>query len=100
MTAYSVTRPEDQDRTGGVVVEIPTVAELRLENEHLKELLDETRRARDAATAGWLDAVNARIVDRQRLSTAARVLSSIERFSPVVAGLVAAARREIWRLDR
>lgn len=71
MTAYSVTRPEDQDRLGGVVVEIPSVVELRAENERL----------------------------RAQLSRASRVLASLARLSPRMADVIAVARREIWRLD-
>ncbi len=96
MTAYSVTRPEDLDREHGVVVEIPSVLELRAENERLRVLLAETVEAREAWHSAWVTAVERRIVDRQRLSTSMRVLSSLGRLSPRMADVVEVARRRIW----
>lgn len=93
MTAYSVTPVDSVDREHGVVVEIPSRAELM-------QLLAETIAARDAAHAMWMDAVNARAVDRARLQRASRVLASLARLSPRMADVVAAAGREIYQLDR
>lgn len=99
MTAYSVTRPEDLDREHGVVVEIPSVLELRAENERLRALLAETVDAREAWHRAWKTAVDMRLADRERLQRAMRILSAMESRGPALAAAVAAARVEIWRLD-
>lgn len=44
----------------------------------------------------WRAEVNLRIVTQNRLSRAMRVLASLGRLSPEMAGLVAAARREVY----
>lgn len=99
VTAYSVTRPEDQDRTNGVVVVIPSRLELEAENERLHALVAETRLARDAWHDAWTTAVERRIADREKLSRSMRVLASLARLAPGMPALIEAARREIWRLD-
>jgi hypothetical protein len=96
VTAYSVTRPEDQDRTNGVVVEVLSKAELLAENERLHALVAETRLARDAWHDAWKTAVERRIADRQRLTACMRLLAAMQVDEPE---LVERARREIWRLD-
>ena len=99
MTAYSVTRPEDLDREGGVVVVIPSRLELVEENRRLRADVD--RLAKLAAEADrWRRACfaahDARITANMRLSKAMRVLASIERAGPRTRAAVAAARREVY----
>lgn len=100
MTAWRIAPVHTRaDWGAGQDVEVPSRAELLLQNERLKADLETARL--DAANwqAMWSGAHKARAAAEMRADRAARVLSSIERFNPVVAGLVAAARREIWRLD-
>lgn len=100
MTAYSVTRVDSVDREHGVVVEIPTRAELVRENERLRALLAETREAREAWHIAWRSAVDSRIATQERLTRSMRVLASLARLSPRMADVVAAAGREIYQMDR
>jgi hypothetical protein len=44
----------------------------------------------------WREEVDLRIAFQVRLSKASRVLASLGRLSPRMAGLVEAARREVW----
>ena len=102
MTAYRLTpvgaSGPEPDRTQEI--EIPSVLELRAENERLHALVAETRIARDAWHDAWKTAVERRIADRERLSRSMRVLASLARLSPRMADVVAAAGREIYQMDR
>lgn len=102
MTAYQLTpvgaSGPEPDRA--VVLDIPTTAELLAENERLCALLAETRDAREAWHTAWKTAVDMRLADRERLQRHMRVLASLARLAPGMPGLIEAARREIWRLDR
>lgn len=96
MTAYSVTPVDSRDREHGVVVELPSRAELVDDVVQLSAQLAAARADAEVWHNAWACAVNNRIEDRQKLSRAMRVLASLGRLSPRMAGLVAAARREVW----
>lgn len=100
MTAYSVTPVDSVDREHGVVVDIPSVLELRAENERLRALLAETVAAREAWASMWHDEVNRRLGVQNRLNRSMRVLASLGRLPPRMAAVVESSRREIRRLDR
>jgi hypothetical protein len=101
VTAYQLTpvgaSGPEPDRA--VVVDIPSRAELLLQNERLKEYLEAARV--DVATYRqmWQAAHVERLKAEARSSRAAQVLASIGRLSPFAAALVERARVEIWRLD-
>jgi len=101
VTAYQLTpvgaSGPEPDRTQEI--EIPSVLELRAENERLKVLLAETIDAREAWASMWHDEVNRRLGVQNRLNRSMRVLASLGRLSPRMAAVVESARREIWRLD-
>lgn len=80
-------------------VEVRSYTELEAENAYLRTLLAETVDAREAWHSAWRHAVDSRIADRERLQRAMRILSAMEDKGPALAGAVAAARAEIWRLD-
>lgn len=97
MTAYSITRPEDLDREHGVVVDVPSRYDLLIENERLKTYLEAAREDVSTYRQMWAAAHDARIKAEGRSSKAFRVLASLGRLSPRMAGLVSAARKEVWR---
>lgn len=88
MTAYKLTpvgaRGPEPDRARRI--EMRSFSEVVADNERLERL--------------WREEVDQRIEVQARLNRASRVLASLARLSPRMAGVVAAAGREIWRLDR
>lgn len=100
MTAYSVTRPEDQDRTNGVVVVIPSRAELvaenrklRTDNDVLRAQLAEARRDADR----WAGEHALRLTVHERLDKAARVFAVLGHVYPEIRAVLGRAREDIWR---
>lgn len=70
----------EEDRA--VRVQVRTFCEVVADNERLERL--------------WREEVDLRIAYQVRLSKALRVLASLGRLSPQMAGLVASARREVY----
>jgi protein-arginine kinase len=68
------------------------VALLLAENDRLRSKSEVT----DKIVQRWEDEAANRVKAQVRLNQAMRVLASLGRLSPRMAGLVAAARREIW----
>jgi hypothetical protein len=88
VTAYQLTPvgPEGPERHRARRVEVRSYTEVLAELERVERL--------------WREEVDQRIGVQQRLNRASRVLASLARLSPRMAGVVAAAGREIWQLDR
>lgn len=77
-------------------IETLSYQEIAAQNEVLRRDLEAARLDADVWHQAWATAVNNRCVDRQRLQGAMRVLASLARLSPRMAGLVESARREVW----
>lgn len=105
MTAYSLTpvgaagpEPERAQR-----VEIVSCAEALAENRRLRERLHRAELALRGAgriRARYEEESACRIETQIRLNRAMRVLTAFERKSPAMRKEIAAARDEIWGLDR
>lgn len=98
MTAYKLTPvgaggPE-RERSQEIVVRSYT--ELLAENVRLRAERAQARADAEVWHDAWATAVNNRIVDRERVSRAMRVLASLGRLSPRMAAVVESARREVW----
>jgi hypothetical protein len=98
VTAYKLT-PVDAfgvDESRAQVIDIPSRAELLLQNERLKQYLDAARLDVETYRAMWAVASSERIKAESRSTRAFRVLTSIERLSPLAAVLIERARVEVY----
>jgi hypothetical protein len=88
VTAYRLTPvgPEGPERHRAQRVEVRSYTDVVAELERVERL--------------WREEVDHRIGVQARLNRSMRVLASLARLSPRMAGVVAAAGREIWQLDR
>lgn len=95
MTAYQLTPvgPEGPEPLRMKVIYVKSYDDLLVENERLKANVE-------GWAEMWHDEVNRRIGVQNRLNRSMRVLASLARLAPGMPGLIEAARREIWRLDR
>lgn len=98
MTAYKLTPvgARGPERERSQVIDVRSYEELLAENVRLRAERAQARADAEQWHAAWTCAVNNRAVDRQRLSRAMAVLASLGGLSPRMAGVVEAARREVW----